>query len=82
MKHVSLADARANIAKLLDEVERGETVTISREGAGSFELAPPFDESRREDARRAIEELKELRKKSGRATAEEIIAWRDEGRRF
>ena len=32
MKHVSLANARANIAELLDEVERGETVTISREG--------------------------------------------------
>ena len=82
MKHVSLADARANIAELLDEVERGETVTISRDGEWSPEFAQPFDESRRADARRAIEELRELRKKSGPATAEEIIAWRDEGRRF
>ncbi|RJF75753.1 type II toxin-antitoxin system Phd/YefM family antitoxin [Rhodopseudomonas palustris] len=82
MKHVSLADARANITELLDEVERGETITISRDGGRSVAVAPPFEESNREDARRAIEELKELRKKSGPATAEEIIAWRDEGRRF
>lgn len=81
MKHVSLADARANIAKLLDEVERGETVTISRDGGVQPPLAPPFDESRREDARRAIEEIRELRKTAPRATVEEILAWRDEGRR-
>ncbi|MGP9813014.1 type II toxin-antitoxin system Phd/YefM family antitoxin [Rhodopseudomonas sp. NSM] len=80
MKHVSLADARANIAELLDEVERGETVTISRDGAKSFEIAPPFDESRREEARRAIEEIRELRKTAPRATVEEILSWRDEGR--
>ncbi|ABD05065.1 Prevent-host-death protein [Rhodopseudomonas palustris HaA2] len=80
MKHVSLADARANIAELLDEVERGETVTISRDGAKSFDIAPPFDESRREEARRAIEEIRELRKTAPRATVEEILSWRDEGR--
>ncbi|KPF91313.1 prevent-host-death protein [Rhodopseudomonas sp. AAP120] len=80
MKHVSLADARANIAELLDEVERGETVTISRDGARSFEVAPPFDERRREEARRAIEEIRELRKTAPRATVEEILSWRDEGR--
>ena len=77
---VSLADARANITELLDEVERGETVTISRDGARSFEVAPPFDESRREEARRAIEEIRELRKTAPRATVEEILSWRDEGR--
>lgn len=84
MKHVSLSEARANIAGLLDEVERGETVTISRDGVAVSgpQIGVPFDESRRADAIKAIEELQELRKKSGRVTVEEILAWRDEGRRF
>ncbi|NEW88527.1 type II toxin-antitoxin system Phd/YefM family antitoxin [Rhodopseudomonas sp. WA056] len=80
MKHVSLADARANIAKLLDEVERGETVTISREGVSEAELAPPFDEKRREEARQAIEGIRALRSGAAGATIDEIIAWKNEGR--
>lgn len=81
MKHVSLADARANITELLDEVERGETVTISREGARSQELPPPAN-ARSADVVQAIEELKQLRKANGPVTVEEILSWRDEGRRF
>ncbi len=34
------------------------------------------------DRLRAIEEIRELRKKNGRATVEEILSWRDEGRRY
>lgn len=81
MKHVSLADARANIAKLLDEVERGETVTISRDGVHARDVAVPAQE-RSADVVQAIEELKQLRKATGPATVEEILSWRDEGRRF
>ncbi len=81
MKHVSLAEARANIAELLDAVERGETVQISPDDKGTSPSPLVFDESRREDARLAMRELLELRKKNGRATSEEILAWRDEGRR-
>jgi prevent-host-death family protein len=76
MKHVNLSDARAHIGELLDEVERGETLMISREGA------PPLlsEEERRAKAQEAIRGLLELRKSAGRATVEEILAWRDEGR--
>lgn len=80
MKHVSLADARANITELLDEVERGETVTISREGAAEISQQRPFDEKRRESARRAIEAIRELRKTAPTASVEEIIAWKNEDR--
>jgi antitoxin (DNA-binding transcriptional repressor) of toxin-antitoxin stability system len=77
MKHVSLAEARANIAELLDEVERGGTITISLNGAQGPEPTPVFDESRREQGRRAIERLIEMRKTAPHATTEEILAWRD-----
>lgn len=80
MKHVSLADARANITELLDEVERGETVTISRDGATEASHRLSFDESQRESARRAIEAIRELRKTAPKASVAEIIAWKNEGR--
>ena len=82
MKHVSLAEARANIAELLDEVERGGTITISLNGAQGPEPTPVFDESRREEAREAVRKLREMRKTAPFATVEEILQWRDEGRRY
>jgi antitoxin (DNA-binding transcriptional repressor) of toxin-antitoxin stability system len=80
MKHVSLAEARANITELLDAVERGETVQISPDN--SIANQGPFDAERIERGRQAMRELRELRKKNGKATIEEILAWRDAGRRF
>lgn len=77
MKHVSLSEARANIASLLDEVERGETVTISREGHGP-DAVP--DQASRERVREAIEGILELRKHTKPVSVEEIIAWKNEGR--
>ncbi len=81
MKHVSLAEARTNIAQLLDEVERGETVQISRDGGRPGEVLP-VDEGRRERARIAMAAIKEARKTAPRVTVEEILAWRDEGRKY
>jgi antitoxin (DNA-binding transcriptional repressor) of toxin-antitoxin stability system len=80
MKHVTLSEARANIADVLDAVERGESVTISPDN--SIANQGPFDAERIERGRQAMRELRELRKTSGKATTEEILAWRDEGRRF
>ena len=81
MKHVSLAEARANIAELLDAVERGETVQISPKGEALRETSSLTDEERRERARRAMEAIMETRKTAPRVTTEEILRWRDEGRR-
>lgn len=80
MKHVRLSDARAQIADLFNEVERGETLIISREG--DLGADPRTVAERAADARQAMRELLELRKSAGRATVEEILSWRDEGRRF
>ena len=81
MKHVSLAEARENIAELLDEVERGETVQISPHGEAATG-AMPVDEERRERAQRAMDAIGEARKTAPRVTVEEILSWRDEGRKY
>ena len=80
MKRIQASQAKAQFAELLDQVERGETVVITRHGKPIARLIREEDE-RRADALRAMAEIKELRKTAGRATIEEILAWRDEGRK-
>ncbi len=80
MKQIQASTAKAQLAELLDEVERGETIVITRHGKPIARIVKEEDE-RRADALRAMAELKALRKTAGRATVEEILAWRDEGRK-
>jgi prevent-host-death family protein len=80
MKQFQFSTAKARLSDLIDEVERGETVVITRHGKPVARLMREED-GRRADALRAMAELKELRKTAGRATVEEILAWRDEGRK-
>ena len=81
MKHVKSSDAKARFSELLDEVEKGETLIITRHGKAIAHLQPP-DDVRRVRARRAMEEIAAARKTAPRVTVEEILQWRDEGRRF
>ena len=61
MKQVQASQAKAQFAELLDQVERGETVVITRHGKPIARLVREDDE-RRADALRAMAEIKELRK--------------------
>ncbi|NVN85795.1 MAG: type II toxin-antitoxin system prevent-host-death family antitoxin [Rhodopseudomonas sp.] len=81
MKQIQASEAKAKFSELLDQVEQGETIAITRHGKVVARIAPP-ENRRPADVVQAIEELKELRKGSGPVTIEEILAWRDEGRRF
>jgi len=80
MKHIKSSDAKARFSELLDEVEQGETIVITRHGKVIARLSP--DETvRKQRAREAIEAIMAARKTAPRVTVEEILAWRDEGRR-
>ncbi len=80
MKQVQASTAKAQLAELLDDVERGETIVITRHGRPIADLQP-HAASRREDALRAMREIEEMRKTAPPVTVEEILAWRDEGRK-
>jgi prevent-host-death family protein len=80
MKHVQASAAKTHLPELLDEVEQGATIVITRHGKAIARLVPDEDKQR-EDARRAIAEVREMRKNAPRVTVAEILAWRDEGRR-
>jgi prevent-host-death family protein len=80
MKNLSASEAKAKFSELLDQVEQGETVAITRHGKVIAHILPDAA-YRQERARKAIEGIIEARKTAPRVTTEEILAWRDEGRR-
>jgi prevent-host-death family protein len=81
MQHIQASEAKAKFAELLDQVERGQTLVITRHGKAIAHIQPA-PKKNAAAARRAMEKLMELRKTAPRATVEEILQWRDEGRRF
>lgn len=78
MKQIQAAAAKAHFSELLDQVERGETIIITRHGKPIARLAPSESDK---DHLRAMAEIEEMRKHAPRVSTEEILAWRDEGRK-
>jgi prevent-host-death family protein len=81
MREIQASEAKTHLPRLLDDVERGETLIITRHGRAIARLVPEVDK-KREDIRRAIEEMKAARKGAGKITVEEILSARDEGRKY
>jgi len=79
MKQIQLSIAKAKLSELVDEVERGETVVITRHGKPVARIVPEEAE-RRARFDEAVKAMNELRKQNKPATVEEIIAWKNEGR--
>ncbi len=75
---VGLFDAKTHLSALVERVQRGEEITITRHGMPVARLVPA--DTRRSDPRAAIEGIRELRKgvKLRGVTIRELI---EEGRR-
>lgn len=80
MREVGAFEAKTHLSALLDEVARGETIIITRRGRPVARLTAP-ESPDREAAVAAAETLRDLRKRIGWATTEDILKMRDEGRR-
>ena len=82
---VKASEAKARLLQLLDFVEQGETVVITRHGRPVARLSPET-EDRQAEIEAAIANIRAIgrrvRERNGPTTAEEIIEMRDEGRRF
>ena len=81
MREVQASEAKTHLPQLLDDVERGETIVITRHGRPIARLVPD-EERRRAERAEAIAAIKALRKGVGKITVEELLAMRDEGRRY
>jgi prevent-host-death family protein len=75
------SDAKAKFAELLDQVERGRTVRITRHGKAIARIVPE-DDVRRAEVAEAIERLKALRKEFGKAPLDEVLASLHEGHKY
>jgi prevent-host-death family protein len=80
MRTVQASEAKAQFLRLLDDVERGETISITRHGK-QIAILSPRRELDHERARRAFENILEIRKRTLPVSLEEILSARDEGRR-
>jgi prevent-host-death family protein len=82
MKQVGAFEAKNKLSALLDLVERGEEVVITRHGKEVARLVPPKRRHSVEEARAAMERLRARAKARGlKISVEEILEMRDEGRR-
>jgi prevent-host-death family protein len=83
MEPVSVFDAKNKLSALLDQVERGEEVVITRRGKPIARIVPAADPAGR--ARAVVREMQDLRAsiaaRGARFSWEELKAARDEGRR-
>ena len=80
MREVQASEAKTHLPRLLDAVERGETVVITRHGRRIARIVPE-QALRREEIDQAIANIRALRKRLGHMTAAEILSARDEGRK-
>lgn len=81
MVEVGTYEAKARLSELLDKVEAGETVVITRHGRAVARLVaePELREAR---VRATIDRMLEERRSRPAMSSDEVLTMRDEGRRF
>ena len=81
MRKVLASEAKTHLARLLDDVERGETIVITRHGRAIARIVPEADR-RQDEIDGAIENIKSLGKRTGRIRLDELLSARHEGHRY
>ena len=75
MREIQASDAKAHLSRLLDDIERGETIIITRHGRAIARIIPE-----------ALADIKDLGKEIGRnhgpVSVEEIISSIHEGHKY
>jgi prevent-host-death family protein len=84
MKHVGIFEAKTHLSSLLDEVEKGGEVTITRHGKPVAKLVQATAEFSPEEIERRRQAIARLRANARRinlnVSPEEIKAWIEDGR--
>lgn len=82
MREIQASEAKTHLPQLLDDVERGETILITRHGRPIARLVPEADR-RQADINQAVANIRAMRQsKINKFTLEEILASRHEGHRY
>jgi prevent-host-death family protein len=80
MREIQASEAKTHLPRLLDEVDRGETLIITRHGRAIARIVPEVDR-RQVEVDQAIDGIRALRKRTSRISVEELLLARDEGRK-
>jgi prevent-host-death family protein len=82
MREIGAFEAKNKLGQLLDLVEHGEEITITRHGKEVARLVPPRPAHNRDQARAALRRMRERaeQQKLDRFDWNEWKAYRDEGR--
>lgn len=80
MREVQITDAKAHLTLLIDAVEQGETVIITRHGRAVARIVPEA-ESRAAQTRQIMQEIAAFRQTMPRLSLEEIREARHDGHR-
>lgn len=80
MRDIQSSEAKPHLPQILDDVERSETVRITRHGRPIARLVPETDR-RQVEIDTAIENIRALRRRTGKITSEEILSFRRENYR-
>jgi prevent-host-death family protein len=81
MREVQSSDAKAHLPQLLSEVERGETIVITRHGRAIARLVPET-EQRTHEVQRTMDQIAAFRSTMPSMSVADIMAARHEGHRY
>ena len=81
MREIQASEAKTHLPQLLDDVERGETIVITRHGRAIAGIIP---ETLRRQAEidRAIESIRTLGARTGKVSLDELLSARHEGHKY
>jgi prevent-host-death family protein len=78
-KTIQASEAKTHFLRILDDVERGETIAITRHGK-QIAVISPNQQIDQERVQKAIDGMRDLRRRVGKLSLEDILSARDEGR--
>jgi prevent-host-death family protein len=81
MREIPASEAKTHLPRLLGDVERGETIIITRHGRPIARLVPE-DVRRQEEIAKVLADLDDLRKTMPALTLAEILSARHEGHNY
>jgi prevent-host-death family protein len=81
MREIEASDAKTCLPQILDAVELGETVRITRHGRPIARIVPKPHRPQ-EEVDKAIESIKAPRKRTGKITLDELLSARHEGHKY
>jgi prevent-host-death family protein len=81
MREIQASEAKTHLPRLLDEVERGETVIITRHGRAIARIVPEASR-RQEEIDKAVADIRSAGKRNGRIALKDLLSARREGHKY